>query len=820
MMKKLLLMAAAAFTAWSCTTGIDEVAPSVGLEESKICVTVNMPNPDTRLSFVEDAESGALSPRWSYDEMTWAGDELGAWFEDMTLTPTFFIMSTSEDHTSASFAAGYVGDNVPESLRLIYPYKKTNITDDALALSFADQKVDLADETYTKLGDNTYMITSDVELSNNGTMFTASEEMYMQHINTAINVGLKFSNLPAENLSITSIAISGADGAQVPVSGSADLTKEVSEDGFAVATEYGSIAALVSNSGAVVDGEVYNAMLTTLPFVVSAGQSLEVEVVLSDDENSYTKTFSVSPEEKTYFYRATYTSVNYACDMTDAVKTEKAVAIKVSDILPAALMVSMNVELDYELCDGYAWESCETANVGWSYFEIDLNNGNASVITEDGALVAGSDYYLTPNTSYTFQFCAVTGSEETGYTPYGEIVKYTATTSAAVIGTSEYTVEIKIDDAQTSLTGFGGLIYNNENVAGYYYDNVAKADLGDGSVEDYITDNDLLGTLYPLAFYGYDYDLGANVDAESKKFTASSKKDGTEYVAFAIAIDNNGNIGNVSVAEVTTTSLKVDDTLEPIVTVTPDATSAEFKFEFNNCAKILKYNIDPESTYTTEDKAYDYLIGDITKLSYGWASDGTTNSYYGEYSEDKSYVTYTEKNLQMGKSYVMYYIGVGADGSISEFIGLEYTTSSPTFGACDASVSVSLSGQAYYQNDPELYPEYKDNMWVEADVEVTLENGATSYTYGVFDKAYITNHLSMDAWGLYLIGTYYNKVTTSETSLSGVYIGNTSYRFVVVAMDADGNYGTPQVFEFKDWDNVMVKPDGGDTGGDIAPLAE
>ncbi len=483
---------------------------------------------------------------------------------------------------------------------------------------------------------------------------------------------------------------------------------------------------------------------------------------------------------------------------------------------PATLTIAMDVVVNLSLCDGFAWSYNDTRNYNpdYSYLLADLTYGYGNLVSESGTVMVGSDYYLSANTSYTIEVVAYNESEsgDGTYVAVGDIITIECTTSPAVIGSSDVSVVIEIDDSETSITGFGGKVYNNSDVAGYYCGNVAVSDAPDG-VEAWITSSSWFTgwDAYANAFYGMDYTVYEYVDAEYKTFTASNKSAGTEYIAFAIAIDNDGNLGNLSTVNVTTSTISSDPNIKPVVSVTPYTTTADFVFDFNGCAKVFRWNESVADASSSADDVYNNLLSDMSTMYYGWSS--------ADYAEGS--VSYTQQWLTMGTEYNMYYLGVGADGTLGELQVLNYKTVSPEYTSA-ATVNVTFDGensQVYYMSNPELYPEYMDNIYAEVSFSVELQNGAASYAWGVFDHTYIFNQSSMAAFGDYLLGSFYNTVYTSETYISNAYFGSSDYVLVIVPIDAGGAYGTAQKFEFDAWDNpIYVEPDYGDLdGGGVMP---
>ncbi len=548
-----------------------------------------------------------------------------------------------------------------------------------------------------------------------------------------------------------------------------------------------------------------------------SGETTEDWKSVSVDTDSTSATIEISGltaeseyKAEIYVVNGEYASETLTVSFTTAAATNIE-TISVSNVVAGALMITADVVINPAVCEGFAIYSTNTAYYYEDYFWSDFTYGYCTTVTESGTVTFGSDYYLSNNTAYTLVFAAYTTNSDGTYSVVDEIITIESATTAATVGASDATIELTIDDSQTSLTGFGGSVYRNDEIGGYYFGYMATTDAPNGA-EAWITSTGWLSgySAYAYSFVDYVYNYETYMSypevVDVKSVTATNLIDGTEYIAFAIPVDLNGNLGKITTTTVTTSTLATDESIKPIVTVTPHETTADFVFEFNGCDKVFHMHAEANSSWTTAETAYSYFLNDLTSMYYGWSSSSS------EVVDGK--ISHTESWLAMGTSYNMYYLGVAADGTLGVIQTLNYTTSSPEYTS-SASLNIAVTGgQAYYAYGLD-YPDY---LYAEVNFSVEMTNGAVSYLYGTFDKAYIMNQNSMEAWGDYLIGSCYNTTESTATELIGVYLGTKDYVLVAVAIDADGAYGTPMYLGYDGWDNPIEPEDNGGDEGGVDPM--
>ncbi len=482
--------------------------------------------------------------------------------------------------------------------------------------------------------------------------------------------------------------------------------------------------------------------------------------------------------------------------------------ITVENVVAGALMISADVTIDKSVCDGYAIYSNMTEWYNEEYFWYDFPYGYVTYITESGTAQFGADYFLTANTEYTLVFAAYTDNGDGTYSAVGDLITIETATTPLEVGVSDTTAALTIDDSLTTLTGFGATVERNDDICGYYFYYMAASDAPDG-VGAWIESTGWLSGYNASAqtFVEYVYDPDTYMSypqlVDQKSVTAYNLVADTEYIAFTVAVDNSGNLGQITSTTVTTASLAVDPNLKPTVTVTPYETTADFEFDFGDCAKVFHMHAESSNTWTTAETSYAYFLNDLSTMYYGWSVDQAVDGV----------ISHTEEWLSMGIEYNMYYLGVAADGTMGEIQTLTYTTKTPSYDS-SATLNVSMtSGQAYYAYGLD-YPDY---LYALVSYSVEMSNGATSYIYTTTGS--LGDGSTAESYGNAVLGSY-GRVQTSETELVDVRIDTKGYLFAAVPVDADGAYGTPVYLDFDGWDNpIESEDDGSGDGGGIAPLA-
>ncbi len=318
-MKRFLISAAAAIVAMGCSesttdtdfTTTDETAQAV---ELLINVSSNETSdePSSRVALAED-EDGNLTTTWKSD------DRLAAWVVESENTnyAAFYIDEFDETNSDNATFKGtiYKGD----ALRLIHPYNiNTYSLDPKLILvNLSAQSVDMSNDGLSQMSDYTYMVSDEISIVET----SAVPSTTMRHVGAALKVGLRFSNLPVEDLTIQSITLGRGC---IPNDAAFNLYKDVMDDDFLAFSLSTSIKATITNSPTIeaydaadADNTTYYICLNTLPFTIEANANIVMDITLaSADGAPYAATYTITNGETAKeIGRATYTSLNYSCDM-------------------------------------------------------------------------------------------------------------------------------------------------------------------------------------------------------------------------------------------------------------------------------------------------------------------------------------------------------------------------------------------------------------------------------------------------------------------------------------------------------------------------
>ncbi len=313
-MKRLFYLAAIATVAFGCTkVDVEENNIGAALSEREITVTVNSAESGTPISKVgynpNDAE-GSIDIVWSED------DALNVVMSDYSASKFEMVDgSMSDDATSAQFAGSILG----EDYRLVYPYD-TNIDIypqyKEFFISVEEQTIDMSDNGLNSMSKYNYMVSPWLNANDD------NETVTMQHITAAVKLGMRFTGLD-DNLeyTISRVSLGGLYATLV-----SDLSYDIASDNFILSPDDDWLDTYISNSPAVVnysqddDNSEYHLFVTVMPTLIEGNNGvIQLQVTLrGSDGNDYTQYFDYAPTEDIDIERASYTTLNYNCDMTDA----------------------------------------------------------------------------------------------------------------------------------------------------------------------------------------------------------------------------------------------------------------------------------------------------------------------------------------------------------------------------------------------------------------------------------------------------------------------------------------------------------------------
>ncbi len=761
----------------------------------RINLTLDNGDPSTRIAITEDAETKDWITSWTDTDL------ISVWDSGEMYMSGYGIADISDDGQSASFDIfTYTG-----TVRMAYPGSMMGygVTNNVWNISLATQNVSMG--TYDALSSNTYMITEDLLTLD---VFDANDLTYgvpapaMKHIGTAIELGLRFTNIPENvNASITKIEVGGVDGISIPVAAGVDVSKAYSDADFYSATAEGAITLklgnnIITNYDGTEDTE-YTIPFNALPFEVAAGEKLAFTLYAAytyADGTSETVSTTIYADntgsESVAFEVGKYTTINKSINMSTAIAPPAAFTI--GDITATALMITIPVDMDESVCDGYGYYYMQS---NWGAAEDSLENyisyGMATIVTEDSDIVLGSSSYLYANTAYSIAIAPVKSNGDGSYTMSGDIEALSISTATGAVGQTDADIDFELNSEAVSVTGLGITAYNNENISGLYYKcvKVSEVDDIDAYINEYLNDPyaacQTFTTSSPMG--------GGTTIEESLSLAFSSLSDGTEYYIFAVAIANDGSIGNSKYITASTPALVVDSSIKPEITYTTTSTSVKVNITFGDCAKVL---ISNENSYGyTAETIKPYFINDMGSSWPSYtiaASEATDGVYVKEYS-----------GLAIGATYTLLYMGVNADGAIGDVQSISYTTDALTF---DSSATLNVTIDESSALIPDTYGDY-----VILTLNVEMTDGAVEYKYGSVDASFVNNSTKPQVWAQYLLGNWPNTSTDAQITC---YLYNSGYQVVLVPVDAEGKYGMPILVDSSSLWESSASGDGSDTGDD------
>ncbi len=678
-MKKLFLLLATVAVAFSCTeTNLDN-GISAEKEAKSLTFSLSLAGGDTstRISISEDTETQEWLTAWDDNDKV-GGLAIGDYMFD-----TYTMVEKFSDK-EASFQGYTYGTQV----RLVYPAPgySVNVANNIYSISLSSQNVSM--DTFGSMTSTTYMVADDVldvenEYSDNEVTAPA-----MKHIGTAIELNLRFENIPdGSTASISKIEVGGYDGISIPTGADLDLSLPYSDEDMYTATGEGSMSlSLDTNTVANYDGTdatEYTVPFNALPFAVEVGETIvfTIYVNCTDSEGTTsvmtaTVSSSNSGAEAASFEAGYYSSINKIVNMSDAVIPGAPFIVTNQDV--QAVKATFTVEIDNTVCDGFAydWGYTSWGSAG-SWLESDIKDGNTTFITESSDIVMGNDYFMSTNTSYTIAIAPVKSLGNGSYEMSGDIEYFEFTTKAFELGASEITLAPAT--VEPGITSISYRVENNDDVSGLYYGYVLASKVTDG-IEAYV-ENYFATESYPASqsFCQYDYNTSGYSDVEYLDISISYLDSSTEYYIFTVAVTANGNIGSPSYELTSTTSIVEDSSLEPIITVTPSSDSATVEIDLNNCAKVFVYNVYDLYAYQTDAQIKTMFIDDLSSMYYGYDTSDVVDGT----------ISYTETDLYLSSAYTLYYMGVSADGALGDIKTIAYKTTGLSYES-DAAINVTI----------------------------------------------------------------------------------------------------------------------------------
>ncbi len=460
-------------------------------------------------------------------------------------------------------------------------------------------------------------------------------------------------------------------------------------------------------------------------------------------------------------------------------------AIRLSNLNVGSFTAKYDVEIVKEFCDGYAYL---LQNNDW-YDELNFTDGITEwlpTILDNGTYEADM-MLLTPGKGYTLDIQAL---KIDTINNIKEIVgdriteKFTTPAFSLNQGTDYTELEIIEDDIKVSSLAIN-VNRSCENTTSFLAGAVSKSDLGDTSLEDYINKTWYSEFVYPQSFTS----MVGLMDQVRYDFTELSPE--TDYIVFAIAIDNDGRVGEVRSKEVKTKAIEYnEDAVIASITIEPRFNDADITPVFGDGISSAYYTVAPKGEVSLDD-AQKILESESTK-AYSSATlwDGGLT---------------TLRDLTVATAYDLYILAVDSEGALGkaklyEFstLDLEYTSS--------ASLAITVA---------EITADEYVSDWINVDFNVELKDGATGYYRAAVDKNYFpqSDPTAKQFANYALTNNLLTETFTDPTTAVTVY--SKDYYVVFIPLDADKNMGEPQIVKFTDYewpgDEGGSEGDGGTT---------
>ncbi len=459
--------------------------------------------------------------------------------------------------------------------------------------------------------------------------------------------------------------------------------------------------------------------------------------------------------------------------------------------------VQIDIEFDSNRAQLWAYDFTDGQFGHVDNFKAAIANGNVKVSSAADTTITQS--MVAPQWGYVFFTAPINVEADGSYTLVEDPAQYNYFTPAlSTFGESTETVQIaNLEEKLTINSAELQVTRGSENVHGFMSGFVAKSELGTGTLSEWLVANEwIVGKpADPFFYVGMD---GTVTYEETKTKWLSSLAHGTEYVFFALAVDNQGDLSNPVSVEFSTNPVVFDETLSIVVdNVTPSFVSTNFDVHFTpEVAKFVHINseavLDPNNTwkYKTPEEAQASLINQGYN-SYNGIKADNSNIVDGVFDLEIS-------GLSENKEYILYYCAVGLDGSLGKMQSIEYSTKEFLLSSA-ATVTAT-------------YVSHTDGQWggYNVTLDVTMANGATSFIVGVANANYLPDPANAQpadyAKYLLLENPWSNETYNADGEIThATALWDKADRIVIIPVDADGNYGVPVVYEFDKWPEEPVE---------------
>ncbi len=511
------------------------------------------------------------------------------------------------------------------------------------------------------------------------------------------------------------------------------------------------------------------------------------------EEVNTVEIIGLTPEtEYSVIFKALNTSANIESAVSTAVVTtiESSVDVVATAIKPSLITLDLTLDTERANLFGYFFTDGQFGHVDNIIQQVE----NKSVLTSDKSFTYTSPL-LSQSLGYKFFTVPLEVNEDGSYTMLEQPVEYSYVTPAfSTYGesTESFTAELAADQLSINAAKIS-LTASSDKVLANIYGYIKVSELDGEDVESWITENEWLSKQPVNSLWG----------STTADIYLSNLDNGTDYIFFVFALDTNGDLSDPTTVEFTTKPVISDNTTTMTVEVTgTNYLDVNFDVTFNPAIAKYVYLNSTAEIITNESWRYKTEAQARTEL---------INKAYDPYGSgiksDNSNIVENVYDLRIeglleNTDYILYYCALTTEGKITDLQKVTYSTKELLFNSA-ASVDISLvSAEAKYE---EYFGEtHYSGMSITLDV--TMENGATSYIIGAGGVGFITDPSDLSSWGKYILLTYSggNITHTEDGEITHpVTLYSADDRLIIVPVDADGAYGTPVLYEYEgEWPEI------------------
>lgn len=448
--------------------------------------------------------------------------------------------------------------------------------------------------------------------------------------------------------------------------------------------------------------------------------------------------------------------------------------VEVADLKAGHNMISFTGTFDEEKCDGYFFAITPAADYDQAKFIEGCTMHESGmlvnqVVKENDTRIKNFNSKIPDlNTEYVV---ALVGAKltENGVLieTVGDVRELKITTPpSAQIGSVDDAVTFEITNLTTIKAAVKYERAAGSKTEGFYKGFVLASEVGDKPIDQFAAEWLLSekvnpwGGESPLQISLPDVFFGGDV----YEWDESELKEGTKYVAFAIAYNEFGMLGKVVSKEFTTKSVVFVDTKGVALTATPGITDCKIDFAYEAGFNRSYYLTGAKGDYTLEQAKEDLLRN---------AADGQN-----EIAEGETSLTITD--LSSGQERCVYVLPVNQDGAFGQVELLEFTTETPVFDGT-STVAITLTKK-------ELNPDYGTYNY---ELGFTYTSTATSCHYVIVTADDAKDKTAQQIFEAIYAGTMWGSIREASNPTEIVSFGSWDNGNFIVALpyDADGKLG-------------------------------